>query len=138
MSWDMIAELASSGLATIGAHTVNHFALSKLQPEDVRNETERSREIIAQRTGKSPRHFAYPYGDAGSAGRREFDIIGDLGFATATTTRKGLLFPEHAHHLHALPRVSLNGEYQHRRYVELFLSGAPFALWQGFHRLDVN
>jgi peptidoglycan/xylan/chitin deacetylase (PgdA/CDA1 family) len=137
MSWEMISELAASGLATIGAHTVNHFALSKLSPEEARNEVALSREIIAEHTGVLPRHFAYPYGDPDSAGAREFGIVRDLGFVTATTTRKGLLFPEHADYPHALPRVSLNGEYQHARYVELFLCGAPFALWQRFRRLDV-
>jgi hypothetical protein len=31
----------------------------------------------------------------------------------------------------ALPRVSLNGDYQHPRYIKVFLSGAPFALAAG-------
>jgi peptidoglycan/xylan/chitin deacetylase (PgdA/CDA1 family) len=138
ISWDMISEMVDSGLATIGAHTVNHFALSKLSPEEVRAEATRSRDIISARIGHTPRHFAYPYGDPPSARRREFRIVKELGFSTATTTRKGLLFPDHTEHLHALPRVSLNGEYQRRRYVELFLSGAPFALRRAFQRLDVN
>lgn len=138
MSWDMIQELAESGIATIGAHTVNHYALSKLSAEEVREEASMSRDIISERFGYVPRHFSYPYGDASSAASREFTIIKELGFATATTTRKGVLFPEHAQHLHALPRVSLNGSYQMKRYITLFLSGAPFALWQRFHRLNVN
>jgi peptidoglycan/xylan/chitin deacetylase (PgdA/CDA1 family) len=138
MSWDMIQELSESGLATIGAHTVNHYALSKLSAEEVYEEANTSRDIISERFGDAPRHFSYPYGDASSAASREFDIIKDLGFATATTTRKGVLFPEHVQHLHALPRVSLNGSYQMNRYITLFLSGAPFALWQRFNRLDVN
>ena len=138
MSWDMIKELSESGLATIAAHTVNHFALSKLSVEEVREEANVSRKIITDRLGYVPRHFSYPYGDPSSAAIREFNIIKDLGFATATTTRKGVLFPQHAQHLHALPRVSLNGSYQMQRYITLFLSGAPFALWQRFHRLNVN
>ena len=138
MSWDMIKELSDSDLGTIGAHTVNHFALSKLSDEEVRNEAASSRDIITQHTQIIPRHFSYPYGDPFSAANREFAIIEDLKFATATTTRKGLLYPQHAQHLFALPRVSLNGYYQKQRYVKLFLSGAPFALWQGFQRINVN
>lgn len=138
MSWDRIAELAGGGLATLGAHTISHSALSWLSPEEIRREAAQSRALIAERTGAPVRHFAYPYGDSASASRREFKIIRDLGFATATTTRKGVLFSEHARHLEALPRVTLHGSYQHLRYIELYLSGAPVALWRGFQRLDVG
>ena len=41
------------------------------------------------------------------------------------TTPKGLLQPQHASMPTALPRVSLNGDYQHPRYIKVFLSGAP-------------
>lgn len=138
MSWEMLKEMAESGLATIGAHTVNHFALGKLSDDEVCKEAGMSREIISERLGEVPKHFSYPYGDRLSAAIREFNIIRELGFATATTTRKGVLFPQHARHLHALPRVSLNGGYQMQRYITLFLSGAPFALWQRFRTLDVS
>jgi hypothetical protein len=52
------------------------------------------------------------------------------------TTRKGVIFPEHKHYLTALPRVSLNGEYQSLTYTALYLSGAPFALWNGFQQVS--
>ena len=138
MSWDELKALSENGFATIGAHTVNHLALSKLTDEEVRREASESRRIITERLGVRPQHFCYPYGDQGSAASREFAIIRDLGFATATTTRKGVLFPEHKDHLHALPRISLNGDYQESRYVQLFLSGVPFALMNRFRRLDVS
>ena len=134
----MIAEMQASGLLTIGAHTVNHHALSKLSDEQLRDEMSRGRDDLERRTGVRPTHFAYPYGDAGSAGRREFDMAEQLGFLTATSTRKGVLFPEHGQHLHALPRISLNGNYQQTRNIELFLGGVPFALFHGFRRLDVS
>ena len=139
MTWDTLAELAQEKLVTIGAHTVSHYALSKLSPEEVRDEVTRGRELIAEKLGCPPaEHFAYPFGDSGSAAKREFEILAGLNFATSTTTRKGILFPEHKDHLHALPRVSLNGDYQKDRYVRLFLSGAPFALWRRFRKLDVQ
>ena len=138
LSWDMIAEMLRSNLLTIGAHTVNHFALSKLSPEHLQAEMEHSRDLIEQKTGVRPTHFAYPYGDALSAASREFDMVKELGFSTAVTTRKGVVFPDHARHLDALPRVSLNGDYQHPRNVKLFMSGLPFALFNGFRKLDVS
>lgn len=136
MTWDELRTLGSDPLVTIGAHTVNHYALAALNGADARYELEESRKIIARQTGQSPEFCCYPYGDAASAATRDFEIAGELGFRAGVTMRKGLLFPEHKEHLHALPRVSLNGDYQSRRYIELYLSGAPFALWNRFRRVD--
>jgi hypothetical protein len=46
--------------------------------------------------GRSCRHFSYPYGCEVSAGEREFAICREFGFATAVTTRKGLLYASDA------------------------------------------
>jgi peptidoglycan/xylan/chitin deacetylase (PgdA/CDA1 family) len=137
-SWQMLSEMLDTGLLTVGAHTISHDALSKLPESRVREEMAGSRDRLKEMLGTTPRHFAYPYGDANSASRREFEIASALGFTTAVTTRKGVVLPDHVEHLHALPRVSLNGDYQQSRYVTLFLSGVPFYLARGFRRLDVN
>lgn len=138
MSWDELASLAREPLVTIGAHTVAHYALAKLPAERAACEIEEGAEQIARKLGARPAHFAYPYGDATSAGPREFDLASELGFKTAVTTRKGVVFPEHRDHLTALPRVSLNGAYQSLLYTRLYLTGAPFALRSGFRRLDTD
>lgn len=136
MSWDEIGEMARDPLVTIGAHTVNHYALAKLPEADARLEMDADAEAIGRRLGARPRHISYPYGDPASAGAREFKIAAELGFATGVTCRKGVLFPEHRDHMTALPRVSLNGAYQSLRYTELYLTGAPFALWNRFRKVD--
>jgi peptidoglycan/xylan/chitin deacetylase (PgdA/CDA1 family) len=136
MTWPEIAAVAKSGLATIGAHTVNHVMLSKWPLAAAREEMQRSREVIETTLGKQCDHFAFPVGDKSSAGPREFQLAAELGFKTALTTRPGVLYPEHREHLTALPRVSLNGHFQAARFVDVFLSGAPFALWNGFKRVD--
>jgi len=138
MTWNQIRELNNHPLVTIGAHTINHYALRKLPSDQVREEADHSRKILAEQLGEEVKHFAYPYGDFGSAASREFEIMQELKFTTSTTTRKAMLFPEHAEHVQALPRVSLNGDFQSRRYVRLFLSGAPFALSNKFQRLVVD
>ncbi|HFD87043.1 MAG TPA: polysaccharide deacetylase [Gammaproteobacteria bacterium] len=138
MNWDTLKTLAADDLVTIGAHTVNHFALRKLPADQVIEEATRSRIEIEKKLGKKPLHFSYPYGDSGSAGPREFEIIQSLGFHTATTTRKAMLYPEHAAHLQALPRISLNGDFQSDHYTRLFLTGAPFALSNRFQKIVVG
>lgn len=137
MTWEEIGEIGRDPLATIGAHTVNHVMLKKAPSDDeVRREMQLSASTIEAALGRRPTHFSYPVGDRTSAGPREFRIAADIGFKTAVTTRPGVLFPEHAAHLTALPRVSLNGEYQQRRYAKVLISGAATALWNGFRRVD--
>ena len=121
---------------TIGAHTVNHPMLAKLPEKSARSEMELSRSIIEAALGARPQHLAYPFGDPTSAGPREFALARELGFKTAVTTRPGVIFRSHAEHLTALPRISLNGDYQQLRYVRVLLSGAATAMWNGFRRVE--
>ncbi len=133
MTWDEIASLARDPLVTIGAHTVNHVILKKTSDRVARSEMEMGRAVIEAAIGIRPEHLAYPVGDPTSAGEREYRFAKELGFKTATTTNPGVLFPEHADQLMALPRISLNGEYQQMRYVRVLMSGAATAMWNKFN-----
>jgi peptidoglycan/xylan/chitin deacetylase (PgdA/CDA1 family) len=136
MTWPEIAELAADPLMTVGAHTVNHVRLRKVTDEMARSEMANSAAIIEAALGTRPRHFAYPVGDATSAGPREFAIAAELGFETAVTTRPGVLFPEHREHLTALPRITLNGEFQRLRHVKVLLSGTATGIRNRFRHVD--
>ena len=136
MTWPELAQLAADPLVTIGAHTVNHPMLAKLTKDAVRSEMDLSRSVIEAALSVRPEHLSYPYGDRGSAGLREFEVAAELGFKTAVTTRPGVLFPEHGGRLLALPRISLNGDYQRMRYVRVLLSGSATAMWNGFRRVE--
>ncbi len=138
MNWDEIKEIAKDPLCTIGAHTINHYALSKLSYDDAKYEIAQSRKIITEKIGKEPDHLAYPYGFYQVAGPREFEIAKELGFKTATTTRHGVIYPEHKEHMTALPRVSLNGHHQSMRYVNTLLSGIPTRFKNRGKKLDVT
>ncbi len=136
MRWDEIRTMAADPLVTIGAHTKGHFAMSKLSEQRAADEMIGSADRIEQELGVRPIHFSFPYGDPGSAGPRDFALARQAGFKTAVTTRKGMLFGAHRRYLSALPRVSLNGEYQSLTYTALYLSGAPFALWNRFQHIN--
>lgn len=126
--WDMLRSVADHPLLTIGAHTCSHRALAKLSEAECRREMIESIARIEDELATPCHHFAFPYGSADAAGPREFKIAGELGLATAVTTRKGLLYSDHANDTAALPRLSLNGDYQDLSYVRTLLSGLPFAL----------
>ncbi|MFO1185850.1 MAG: polysaccharide deacetylase family protein [Bauldia sp.] len=125
MSWDEVKTLAADPLATIGGHTVGHYALAKLPLPRAKAEVRDGARVLEAVTGRAPRHFAYPYGYPSAAGEREFALLAELGFATAVTTRPGVISPA-ATTPTALPRVSMNGLYQSQRYLDVLLSGVPF------------
>jgi peptidoglycan/xylan/chitin deacetylase (PgdA/CDA1 family) len=131
MDWAELKTFAGEQLCTIGAHTVHHYELAKLPPQEARSEIEQSVRIIKAQFGIAPIHLSYPIGGGASAGQREFDIARDLGLRSAVTTRPGGLYHRHASSLHALPRVSLNGLFQSRRYVDVFATGAIFSRLPG-------
>lgn len=135
MSWDMVREMADSGLVEIGAHTVHHDVMARLDDLTARAEIAESCRIVAERLGRPVRHFAYPYGGRAQAGPRDFALCRELGLATAVTTRHGNLMPAHRDFLHSLPRLSINGLHQRREAVEVFLSGGTAALQNGFRQL---
>jgi peptidoglycan/xylan/chitin deacetylase (PgdA/CDA1 family) len=136
MDWNEIREIAADPLVTIGAHTDNHVMLRKATEETARSELKTGRDLIEAELGIEVRHLAYPYGGRDLVGPREFRIASELGYKTAVTTRPGVLFAAHDRHMTALPRLSLNGEYQAARYVKVLMSGAATALFNGFRRVD--
>ncbi len=136
MSWDELKSLAEDPLITIGAHSVTHCNLAREPEEVAAQEMAMSRARIENAVQRPVKHLAYPYGDRVAARGREFALARAAGFKTAVTTRPGMIFPENAEHLTALPRVSLNGNYQDARILPVLTSGAATAMWNGFRRVD--
>lgn len=102
MNWDEIRTLAADPLVTIGAHTKGHYAIAKLCAEEAIEEVRGGADVL----------------------ERAFALPKELGFKTAVTTRKGVLFPAHKRYLTALPRAQrrvsvpdLYGALSHRRTV---------------------
>jgi peptidoglycan/xylan/chitin deacetylase (PgdA/CDA1 family) len=131
MDWSELATFAAEPLCTLGAHTVHHYELAKLDAVEARSEMEQSARILRAQLGKAPQHLSYPIGGKASAGPREFALARELGFRSAVTTRPGAVYAHHAQSLHSLPRVSLNGNFQSRRYVDVFAAPAIFSRMPG-------
>lgn len=135
MNRDELRRLASHNLATLGAHTVHHVALARLGEAEAFAEMRDCAAIIAAETGVHPRHFAYPYGHKAAAGAREAELARQAGFATAVTTRHGVLIPANAAHPHALPRISVNGNFQRFGDLATLMSGLTTPLANKGRRL---
>jgi peptidoglycan/xylan/chitin deacetylase (PgdA/CDA1 family) len=137
LDWDGLRKLADEPLCTIGAHTLTHPLLGTQDEAVARHEMAHSKVILEERLQRPVLHMAYPVGDALAAGQREFRLARELGFETGVTTRPGVIFPEHGAHLHALPRLSVNGLYQSIADFDVLLSGAAFWLFNQGRKLNV-
>jgi peptidoglycan/xylan/chitin deacetylase (PgdA/CDA1 family) len=137
MDRDETIAFARHPLVTIGAHTLTHANLRNLDRAAALAEMVGSADRLAGWLGARPRFLAYPYGYPAAAGPDQFALAAEAGFDLAFTTRPGVLLPAHRDHLTALPRLSVNGDFQKLRYLDVLLSGAPIALKTRLRMLDV-
>jgi peptidoglycan/xylan/chitin deacetylase (PgdA/CDA1 family) len=137
LDWRELQALDRLNLCTVAAHSATHPLLALQEPAHAADEIAGSKARIEEMLARPVHHFAYPVGDPGAAGQREFALAAEAGFGTAVTTRPGVLFPEHAAHLHALPRLSMNGLHQNLRAFDVLLSGTAFAVYNRGRRLNV-
>ncbi len=133
MSWEQVEALARDPLVTIGAHTVNHFNLARLPADKARWEIAESKCLLEDHIDGPVAHFAYPYGEPGSAGAREFRLAASCGFKTMTTMREGNIFTTHRNHLSCLPRIEIRGRHQELALLDLRLSGLLSILKNGLN-----
>jgi peptidoglycan/xylan/chitin deacetylase (PgdA/CDA1 family) len=87
LSWSDVRMLAENGVE-IGAHSVSHAVLSKLEPASLRAEIEESIGRVSRELGTKCRVFAYPYGGPGECGPREAGVCQELGLAGAVTLQE--------------------------------------------------
>ena len=66
-SWSGLRDAVSTGLVAIGSHTHTHALLDRRPVRQVADELDRSIELIGERLGSPPLHFAYPKALAGSS-----------------------------------------------------------------------
>lgn len=95
-------------LCTIGCHTHSHPIFNNLSHDKIIKDIAKAQKLFEQKLHFTPTHFAYPFGSRVEVGSNHFSLIQNLGFKTATTTRHGSIYPQHAKHIHALPRVFFN------------------------------
>ena len=74
MSWEQLLQLTNNG-HTIGAHTINHFRLSKIDKDDLlREEIVMCGDRIEKQLGVDVQHFAFPFGDINSISKKVLQV----------------------------------------------------------------
>lgn len=66
LSWSALHDVMGTGLVTVGSHTHTHALLDRLPDPGLTDELRRADDLIADRLGTPPTHFAYPKAVAGS------------------------------------------------------------------------
>jgi peptidoglycan/xylan/chitin deacetylase (PgdA/CDA1 family) len=137
LSWEQIIELSRDDLVTIGAHTVSHRPLSRLNEIEALSEIKWSKERLETQIKKPVNHFAYPYGGADTCSEREFVIVKQAGYKTATTLRQGNIFKGYKDFTERLPRIAL-GENSDKEKIIHITNGIHHFSTNYFNRIIIK
>lgn len=107
MRWQEARELQAAGFE-LGAHTVDHPILSRLEEAEQENQIAQSIDRIEAELGQRPRTFAMPNGSARDYDDATLRVIKRLGLLAACTTRRGSNAP--GCDLHQLRRIGIGSD----------------------------
>lgn len=91
MRWSEVADLANSGVVTIGSHACSHLPLSRLDAPTRQHELAESRRLIEARIGRGVDTIAYPDGAHDDATVEHARVA---GYQLAFTTVHGTVPPD--------------------------------------------
>ena len=86
MNWEMLREIHNSGLVDVESHTLSHFLLTPLTPEEAGKEILESKKILEEGLGKKVNYLAYPYGDYNE---EVVNLVKEAGYRQAFSVRPG-------------------------------------------------
>jgi len=123
MQWPDLRALSRDPLLEIGSATVGYPVLSALNAAAADREMRMGRQVAEAALDRAVRHFAFPYGDDRSFGRREIALAEEAGFASAVTTQARVIRPRDAAAPFALPRICWDGRRRSLRALRVLTSG---------------
>jgi len=103
VGWKEIKEISDSGIITIGSHTISHLWLPSMGSAQLKDELERSKEILEQGLGKPVDELCYPIGAHNDRVKR---FVKDAGYACAVGTNPGKFSP--FDDIYAIKRIKIS------------------------------
>ncbi len=125
LTWQNVREMADSGLAEFGCHTISHPMLGRLDASLTDRQVSEPKLRIRNATGVDPAFFAYPFGQHFEVGLLAPERVRKAGFKAAFTTHSRPLRLEDTKTLHSLPRITVSASSQNLSIVAAHMSGAP-------------
>lgn len=108
LSWEEIKEMHDSKLVLFGSHTGSHQILTTVDVDTIRGELTSSKKSLTERNVLNPGFipFAYPNGNYSN---KIADIVEEVGYHLALTTRKGWNHrTNNAKELYQLKRIGIH------------------------------
>lgn len=94
LTWDMVLEMAHSGLVDFGVHTANHRILSRLTRDEWKKEIKKPKEKLSKIINKEVLSFCFPNGRAGiDFDESHITYLKKCGYSCAFTTESDLFCP---------------------------------------------
>jgi peptidoglycan/xylan/chitin deacetylase (PgdA/CDA1 family) len=103
-SWSQLAEMQSSGLVSMQAHSVHHLSLISVSPAVLTDEITESKKTLEAKFGMPVNFMAYPYGTSNEsvwAAVKNAGYLGAAGTWTSAIISEGTLFD--------MPRIKIPG-----------------------------
>lgn len=116
VSRQQLDELVSSGLVTLGSHSMTHSHLHELTSKELIKEIVDSREVIKSIQGNCE-VFAYPYGGSFFINEHVETLMDQAGYDYALTTTGG--FIKRGTDRFRIGRMNLSGNLNHVKYNRL-------------------
>lgn len=113
MHWDDIGELQHQGFE-IGCHTRSHPDLGKISGAQAEDEIFGARAILANRLGRAPRHFAFPFGRRRNISAENRERVMAAGFRSCSSCEGGVNPPgSDAFDLSRIPIANMHESAEH-------------------------
>lgn len=126
MSAADIKEMDAHPLIDIGGHTRTHPKLSSLSTEEAYAEIKGNKDDLETLLGRRVECFAYPYGNKGACGDREYALAEEAGYTVAVTTQERNV--KAGGSLLSLPRYGVRGHLEDIALFNMMVSGVYGAL----------
>lgn len=90
LTWEEVAALGSSGV-TVGSHSLTHRSMARLTADEIREEGQRSKELIEAKIGKEVTSFAYPFGMRRDESPLTEKILAECGYSSIFISQHGTI-----------------------------------------------
>ncbi len=120
MSWDEVREMKIAGV-DFGAHTASHLHMTAASPAQNEAEIKKSNVRLAAELGKTPKLFAYPFGEAGTEVIKTARVG---GYAFSFGQHSGVVHPRSD--FNYLPRFAMNENFGSFERFKLITNTLPF------------
>ena len=90
LEWNEAAEMAGSGIISIGSHTQKHAILTRLKTEDAKEELSSSKKSVEEKTSMECMLFCYPNGEVGDFSDRTKTLLKESGYSCGLTNVAGM------------------------------------------------